>query len=471
VQAGSHAISVPVSLGSNTSVNTSFGTRLTISGNLGETTPGTSLTMTGAGKLTLAGSSNYTGDTAISSGTLEVNGPLSVAAGRVRVASGATLIAAASVPRAIAGAASDSAIVATAGNVTLGDSTSYTGFNHAGTLTIGSNAVTLNSAVFANLGVLTTLGGGTLAAPHGVYVGGGDNLVGSGVVSGKIAAVTGSTILATGNLTLGNSASSVGFNTEGELYTNANTVTLNDSNQAVLGSFTQIGDGESPGTLNAPNGIIVDTGKNLVGHGTMNSTNSLAKASIINGSVQATGSGLTLTGYIKGVGTYNGPVTFAGTYSPGLSPASVNLEDLILAPSSTLLMELGGMSPGSQYDVLNLSEAGMLDGTLEIDLIFGFMPSLGQTFDIINGTTTGHFSSFSLAPLPNGLRWNTSNLYSTGEISVVPEPSTLALFGVGGLGLMGWAWRRRTVKSKGQAREQERRDPAPHGKIPNPSGL
>jgi len=102
----------------------------------------------------------------------------------------------------------------------------------------------------------------------------------------------------------------------------------------------------------------------------------------------------------------------SGTYSPGLSSASVYLENMGLAPSSRLIMELGGTTPASQYD-------------------------------IINGTTTGNFSNLTLAPLPSGLSWDTSVLYSNGEIGVVPEPSTLALLGVGALSLLAYAWRRR----------------------------
>jgi hypothetical protein len=88
------------------------------------------------------------------------------------------------------------------------------------------------------------------------------------------------------------------------------TVTLRSLNQAVLGSLTQIGAGGSSGTLAAAGGIVPNYGNNLIGQGTVNSSNSLSTATIINGNVQGTGSGLTLTGYVSGPGTFSGPVTF-----------------------------------------------------------------------------------------------------------------------------------------------------------------
>ena len=264
VSVGCHQITAPVNLGTTTDVTvTNLTDMLTISGVVGGSG---GLNKYGLGTLILGGSNSYTGTTTIASGTLQCDGPLSASAGQVTIESLATLVANASIARSIQGVASTSRIVANTANVSLGDSTSYTGFTHAGTLTVGSNTVTLNSAGFANLGVLTTLGGGTLIAPNGVSIGVGCNLVGSGVINGKIAAGYGSTINATGNLTLGDLTSPVGFASDGELYTNANTVTLNSFNAAnnqnavVLGSLTQL-DG---GSLIAPNGILLANGNNLV---------------------------------------------------------------------------------------------------------------------------------------------------------------------------------------------------------------
>jgi hypothetical protein len=36
----------------------------------------------------------------------------------------------------------------------------------------------------------------------------------------------------------------------------------------------------------------------------------------------------------------------------------------------------------------------------------------------------------------SGLKWDASDLYNTGTISVVPEPATLALVAFGGLALL-----------------------------------
>ena len=77
-----------------------------------------------------------------------------------------------------------------------------------------------------------------------------------------------------------------------------------------------------------------------------------------------------------------------------------------------------------------------LDGALEVSLL-NDPPPYGVWYNILDwDTLTGEFNSLALPPLSNGLLWDTSRLYTTGEIRAVPEPATLTLLALGGLALL-----------------------------------
>jgi hypothetical protein len=141
-----------------------------------------------------------------------------------------------------------------------------------------------------------------------------------------------------------------GFYSNGTLTTGSHTVALADANDSVLDSaaLVSLGSGASPGALNAANGLTIDFGGNVTGFGTVTTPNTLAKPLINNG--HTTGDSgtqlITLPGYVKGVGTFDN-VNFTGTFSPGLSPTILSAGNIAFAPTSTLIMELGGTLPGS----------------------------------------------------------------------------------------------------------------------------
>ena len=310
-------------------------------------------------------------------------------------------------------AGSNSSITAN-GPLTLGIAASYTGFRTGGLLTIGANTVTLNSKGFASLGALTSLANGTLAAPNGVMLGSGANLSGYGTVSGKISAGYGSTIEAvTGDLNLGDSNSYDGFFSDGSLLVGGRTVRLYDKNQAVLGSFTQMGSGGIGGYLVATNGLILNQGKNLVGFGTVAGAAGL----ITDGYVKGESTGLIFNLPVSGYGAFEGTVTFNSGFSPGHSPANVELENVNFGSGNTLTMELGGASAGSQYDQLTITGSASLDGTLSVSLINGYVPAAGSTFRLFDGTIGGTFATVSL-PAVSGMRWDTSVLNSNGILGI-----------------------------------------------------
>jgi hypothetical protein len=57
---------------------------------------------------------------------------------------------------------------------------------------------------------------------------------------------------------------------------------------------------------------------------------------------------------------------------------------------------------------------------LQVSLINSFIPSWGNTFDILNwGTVGGVFNTLTLPALNAGLSWNTSQLYADGVLSIM----------------------------------------------------
>ena len=307
-----------------------------------------------------------------------------------------------------------------ANNVSLGNSGVFTGFNHQGVLNVFGNTVTLNSAGYAKLGVLTSLDGGTINAPNGVALGSGSNLQASGSVNTRVAGELGSVIQATGALALGDAASPAGYSNSGELRTQQFTVTLNSSAPVGLGNLTMLGAGANPGVLAASNGFIVDFDGAVTGYGTIDSINTLAKHATVNGTVHGNSPGqpITFSGYIKGTGSFNN-VNFTGTYSPGLSPAIASVGNISLAGTSTLVMEIGGTDIGSQYDAILSDGSISLGGTLAVSFINGFNPVAGNSFNLFDwANVIGTFSTLQLPALGSGLSWNTSELYTSGVLGV-----------------------------------------------------
>jgi hypothetical protein len=145
-------------------------------------------------------------------------------------------------------------------------------------------------------------------------------------------------------------------------------------------------------------------------------------ALVVNGSIAGNAqvnSGATL----KGTGTIGGTVTVnaGGMLAPGASPESLAVGALTMMPSSTILMEIGGATPTSQYDQLLATGTVAFDGTLTVSLVNGFSPSVGDTFNLFDGTISGAFDVLNLPSLTSGRSWSTSQLYTSGVLSVVAE--------------------------------------------------
>ncbi len=395
---------------------------------------GRSATVHSTGVANLGQTTNLTGGTILAS-----NG--------VAIGQGRSLVGYGAVSGPVIGQAGSS-ITAT-GVLDLGSNV-IGGFRTDGALNVQSHKVRLHSQNQALIGGVASLSGGTLeSGTNGsIALGSGGAISGHGLVNAKFEGAAGSYIVATGgNLTIGREVTG-GFFHLGQLATSNNTVTVLNSTRSTLGNQTTLGVNDMAGTLIVSNGAFLEFGRTITGFGTIDSQNVASKAMIINGDVigNSASQQLTFNGYVKGIGTFEN-VVMNGTFAPGLSPAISHVDNLTLGNNAVLEMEIGGLTPGSQYDKLIDSGLLALNGTLKLILIDGYNPTAGATFDLIDwNSSIGSFANidFSLAGLDTGLAWDTSALYTTGLVSVtaVPEPSAILL--VGSVMAMTVARRRRT---------------------------
>lgn len=125
-----------------------------------------------------------------------------------------------------------------------------------------------------------------------------------------------------------------------------------------------------------------------------------------------------------------------GTISPGLSPGTLHIEgDLEQGEEGVLEFEIGGGDPGLSYDQLLIEGRLTLAGTISVAFINGFLPELGQHFDLFSATggVTGIDYSVSFAGVPPGYAFDSrfEADHFILQTTAVPEPSTVLLLLVG----------------------------------------
>jgi len=73
---------------------------------------------------------------------------------------------------------------------------------------------------------------------------------------------------------------------------------------------------------------------------------------------------------------------------------------------------------------------------LDVVLADGFLPQKGDEFALLGGLWSGQFDKVNLPWLGSDLMWDDSQLDTSGIISVVPEPASLGVLGIGTAGLL-----------------------------------
>ncbi len=158
------------------------------------------------------------------------------------------------------------------------------------------------------------------------------------------------------------------------------------------------------GNLNFLKGM--DNGENAVidlGDGTLNPGDTLNLAS---------GDSLI------GSGTLAANLVNAGTVSPGNSAGGITVQgDYTQQATGVLEIQLGGTTAGTQYDQLTVTGTATMAGTLNVSLIDGFVPQVGDSFTILPyAMRSGGFSTLNL---PDGYRWGVDYGYSGLTLSVL----------------------------------------------------
>ena len=142
----------------------------------------------------------------------------------------------------------------------------------------------------------------------------------------------------------------------------------------------------------------------------------------INNKQAAGGRGVDVqAGTLEGSGNVSGQLAISGgTVNPGKSAGTLSVEGSISQSGGTIHLEIGGLSPGDEYDRLVATGNALLKGTVAVKLIDGFNPARNDSFDVLDFNIMPELPSFNfdLAPLDNGLMWDTSKFTTDGILTV-----------------------------------------------------
>lgn len=115
-------------------------------------------------------------------------------------------------------------------------------------------------------------------------------------------------------------------------------------------------------------------------------------------------------GTLNGIGTITGDVSNAATLNPGLSPGGLTITGNYTQTASGILnAELGGTTPITSYDQLNVTGNASLNGTLNATLFGGFTPANNDVFDVLTyASSSGTFGTVNLPTFAGGGSFTTN---------------------------------------------------------------
>ena len=184
-----------------------------------------------------------------------------------------------------------------------------------------------------------------------------------------------------GNVTLGTATLTVGGDNSSTAYAGVFSGTGGALTKIGSGTFTLTGTNTYTGSTTVSNGTLLVNG----------STASTSSVSVSNGAIMG------------GSGTVAGPVSDSGTLSPGQasgSPTAVlNTGAETFNSGAAFDVDLGGTTPGSGYDQLNVAGTVSIAATtlLNVNLASGYTPAPNTTYTILasTGAISGTFNGLA----------------------------------------------------------------------------
>jgi hypothetical protein len=300
--------------------------------------------------------------------------------------------------------------------------------------TIAANAVTaltigVSSGTFTN----TTTPPGTLTVKKGSAM----YITGGGFTNFSGSTLTGGRYMVSG--TLGFDGANIATNAASITLTGSTSQIVNDLNSAnALANFAT---NTTTGSFSLLSGKLINTsvtsgnfsnaGKMTVGVGSgfqvsapsplVPTYTQTAGTTTVDGVLTASGGVTIQTGKVFGKGMIASPVVSSGSVTAGDSTTKagkLSLSTYTQNPGGSLNVQIGGLTVGTQYSQLAVANGASLNGTLNIKVVNGFAPAMGNTFIILTGSArSGTFAHVNGLTIPTGghftVAYNATNVTLT----------------------------------------------------------